>query len=505
MNRLTIPATPRMSRLFVLFATCLSYVALSCGTSESLEGSTLQRIRERGVLRWGGDIQGGEPYVYSDPAHPGSLIGFEVEIANAIAAELGVRAEFVQADWFNLASSLNRGTFDIAMNGIEITPTRADTVRFSRPYFIFEEYLIVRANDPSIRTLEDVAHKRVGTLASSLAWELLRTTTAEVVPYEGVEEPYTDLLAGRTDAVLLDDIIARRYGLVKPGLRLAAVVGEGFYGIAARRSDTDLSAAINRALEKLIASGELRRILGRSGLDSARQARLASLSPPSAEATRASMDTSHFVLFLRGAATTVLVSASAMTIAVAFGLFIALTRRFGPKPLRVVATAYVELFRGTPVLLQLYLIYYGLPTLSPHLRFDALPAAILGLGLNYAAYESEIYRAAMDAVPSGQLEAATALGMRTPLAVRRILVPQALRYALPGITNDFIALLKDSSLVSVITVVELTKQMTITSIDVRSWAIPGALCAALYLAMSYPLSVISRRLEAKLDEAEEQA
>jgi polar amino acid transport system substrate-binding protein len=125
-------------------------------------------------------------------------------------------------------------------------------------------------------------------------------------------------------------------------------------------------------------------------------------------------------------------------------------------------------------------------------------AAILGLGLNYAAYEAEIYRAGIQAIPPGQMEAATVLGMSTSLALRRIIVPQAFRIALPGVTNDFIALLKDSSLVSVITVVELTKRMTITAIDVRSYLLPGLLCAGLYLALSYPLSLLSRRLEAQL-------
>ena len=123
-------------------------------------------------------------------------------------------------------------------------------------------------------------------------------------------------------------------------------------------------------------------------------------------------------------------------------------------------------------------------------------AAILGLGLNYAAYEAEIYRArACAAVPVGQMEAALALGMTRRLALRRIILPQALRLALPGVTNDFIALLKDSSLVSVITVVELTKRMTITAVDNRGWLGPGLLCAALYFALGYPLARLARRLE----------
>jgi len=132
-------------------------------------------------------------------------------------------------------------------------------------------------------------------------------------------------------------------------------------------------------------------------------------------------------------------------------------------------------------------------------EYDALFAAVVGLGLNYAAYEAEIFRGGLSSVPSGQLEAAHALGMPTWLAVRRVIVPQAMRVALPGMTNDFIALLKDSSLVSVITVVELTKRMQITAVDVRSHLVPGLLCAALYLAMSYPLSRLSLRLEKKLE------
>jgi polar amino acid transport system substrate-binding protein len=88
--------------------------------------------------------------------------------------------------------------------------------------------------------------------------------------------------------------------------------------------------------------------------------------------------------------------------------------------------------------------------------------------------------------------------MSGALAFRRVVLPQALRFSLPGVANDFIALLKDSSLVSVITVVELTKRMTIAAVDGRSWFVPGALCAALYFAMSYPLSRLARRLEARL-------
>ena len=129
------------------------------------------------------------------------------------------------------------------------------------------------------------------------------------------------------------------------------------------------------------------------------------------------------------------------------------------------------------------------------MRLPAFVAALLGLGLNYAAYESEIYRGALEAVSRGQLEAARTLGLTEWQILRLVRGPQAFRLALAPMTNDFVALLKDSSLVSVITVVELTKQTSIFATNIGSWVVPGLLCAAIYLAMSLPLSRLARRLE----------
>jgi polar amino acid transport system substrate-binding protein len=460
----------------------------------------LARVRERGVLRWGGDVQGGEPYVFEDPGRPGRRIGFEVDLAEAIAREIGVRAQFVQNDWTHLVPGLERGTFDVALNGLEVTPARAGRILFTRPYYVFKLRLMARRDDRSISGLDSLRGRRVGTLANSQAWDLLGNVGAVPVPYEGVEEPYIDLEHARTDAVLLDDIIARRYGEPRTKLRVVGDVGEGYYAAAVRPGEEDLRRAIDGALARIAATGELRRILARWKIDSEAQARFERWSeedtrrilPPPA---RASFSGDHALLFLQAALVTLLLSAGAMLLAIPLGLLLALSRIYAPRWVGVAATVYIELFRGTPVLLQLYLLYFGL---APLLELDATTAAVLGLGLNYAAYEAEIYRAGIGAVPRGQMEAALALGMSTAQALARVVLPQAFRVALPGVTNDFISLLKDSSLVSVITVVELTKRMTITAVDVRSWLVPGLLCAGLYLVMSLPLSHLARRLEARL-------
>jgi polar amino acid transport system substrate-binding protein len=482
----------------------------SAGRASSPAASTidsLARVKRAGVLRWGGDVQGGEPYVFEDPRQPGTLVGFEVEIAAGLARQLGVRPEFVQNDWSMLVPTLERGTVDVALNGLEVTEARRQRIRFTRPYFVFAERLSVRAGERRVSTLASLRGLRAGTLTNTLAWDLLGQVGAVRLPYEGVAEPYRDLAAGRLDAVLMDDIIADRYGRL-PGLTVVADVAQGQYAIGVRPADQELAAALDQALGRLVASGELRAILRRWRLDGPRQDALLSAAPARAAeitaagppATRAGRLTARqVVLFLQGAAITLALSAGAMAIAMSLGLLLALARLPARvrwrRALAVGAAVYVELFRGTPLLLQLYLLYFGL---APFYPLHPVAAAIVGLGLNYGAYEAEIYRAGLQAVPTGQIEAAEALGMPGATVVRRVVLPQAFRFSLPGVANDFIALLKDSSLVSVITVVELTKRMNIAAVDSGGWLLPGLLCAGLYLSMSYPLSRLARRLERKL-------
>jgi polar amino acid transport system substrate-binding protein len=492
----------------VMAAVLVASASACAGGGDAGREGGVDRVRSAGVLRWGGDRQGGEPYVFEDPQRPAELVGFEVEIAAALARHLGVRPVFVQNDWPTLVPSLERGTFDVVLNGLETHPALAERVALSRPYYLFTERLVARAGDHRVRDRASLRGRRVGTLAGSQAWRTLLAAGADAVPYDGVNEPFLDLAAGRTDAVLLDDIIVSRYAPRHPRLEVVGDIGEGRYVAATRRDEDDLRAAIDDALGRMVASGELGRILGHWGLDNPRQAALAAQAAQAAPAAvpagpaaasapphrQARLRAGTVLLFLKGALITLLVSLGAMVLAVPLGLALALARLYWPRG-RWAAAAYVELFRGTPVLLQLYLLYFGL---APVLRLDAFGAAVLGLGLNYAAYESEIHRAGIAAVPVGQMEAALSLGMTRALALRRVVLPQAARVALPGMANDFIALLKDSSLVSVITVVELTKRMTITAVDTGGWLLPGLLCAGLYLVMSYPLARLARRLERRL-------
>jgi polar amino acid transport system substrate-binding protein len=274
--------------------------------------------------------------------------------------------------------------------------------------------------------------------------------------------------------------------------------------------------AVDRALGELAADGTLARIYARWGLWNPETARLlGGPAPPASqvaeayEAWRAAVGKplpflsrvvtrypATLVLFAEGAAVTLAVSLASMALAVLLGALLALGRVYGPRPVRWLAVSYVELFRGTPLLVQLVMIYFGLPELG--VTLNPFFAGVLALGLNYAAAEAENYRAGIESVPLGQLDAARTLGLSTGQALRWVVGPQALRVAIPPATNDFIALLKDSSLISVVTLTELTKTYTSLAAAMRDHLGLGALVAVFYLALSLPFARLSRWVEARL-------
>ena len=458
------------------------------------------------TLRWGGDAEGGAPFVEADPRDPAKLVGFDVEIAELIARQLGRTPQFLQVQFASLDQSARRGDFDIGLSGIEDIPARRQALAASIPYYEFREVLTVREGDRErYRSLADLKGRRVATLGGTIAYDLLleaeRTHGITAVSYDDDVHPYSDLVLGRVDAVVLDNVLAdramrRNSGLVTHPEALAV----GHYIVITAPENTALRDQVDQILRNAMRDGTLEAIFRKWKVWNDDQPALysriaASNGSPSQDTVAPStseLAARYVPSLLRAAALTLILSCAAMALAVVLGVLIATGRVYGDRISRVILTGYVEVMRGTPVLLQLFVIYYGLASV---IRLPAFIAALLGLGLNYAAYESEIYRSALEAVPRGQLDAARILGFTRMQTLRLIRAPQAFRLALAPMTNDFVALLKDSSLVSMLTVVELTKQTQIFATNIGSWVIPGILCAVLYLAMSLPLGYLARRLE----------
>jgi polar amino acid transport system substrate-binding protein len=325
--------------------------------------------------------------------------------------------------------------------------------------------------------------------------------------------PYTDLTVGRVDAVLLDNVLAERRHRTLRGFTVQpATIAVGHYVGVLAPANAATRDRLNEVLRGAMRDGTLERIFTKWNVWNADQPALfakvlaGESVPPYVVDTELQMIPSAATIpvweatmrylpsLLRASVVTIVLSCVSMALAVALGVMIATGRVYGGRLARTALIAYVELIRGTPILLQLFVLYYGL---ASAIRLPAFVAALLGLALNYAAYESEIYRGALEAISVGQLEAARTLGLSEMQVLRLIRGPQAFRLALAPMTNDFVAMLKDSSLVSVLTVLELTKQTQIFATNLGSWVIPGLLCAGLYLAMSLPLAALARRLEQK--------
>ncbi len=464
-------------------------------------------------LRWAGDSEGGAPFVEADPSHPDTVVGFDVDVAGLLARGLGRTPRFVLIAFISIDQSIARDDAEIGLSGIEDTPARRATLAPTIPYYEFREVLSVREADAArFRTLEDLRGRKVATLAGTIAYEILlraeRDHGLQAVSYDDDVHPYSDLVLGRVDAVLLDNVLAERRRRFISGFRVQPqTIAVGHYvGVLAERN-APLRDACNEILRGAMRDGTLERIFRKWGVwndaQPALYARLLAgeqvpavtgLDPSASAATMSRWEAirRYFPTLVRASFVTLVLSCVSMGLAVALGVLIATGRVYGRRPLRAALTGYVELMRGTPILLQLFVLYYGI---AAAIRLPAFAAALLGLALNYAAYESEIYRAALEAVSIGQLEAARTLGFSERQVLTLVRGPQAFRLALAPMTNDFVALLKDSSLVSVLTVLELTKQTQIFATNLGSWVIPGSLCAALYLAMSLPMATLARRLE----------
>ncbi len=494
-----------MIKIFYCLTICL-FLGLTANSNAQLK-----------ELRWAADAEGNAPYIFQNPSNPEKLIGFELDIANALAKHMGIKARHIQNQWDGLIAGLARNDYDVAINGLEITPDREEEVNFSIPYYATYEQIVVRSKDYLLTKFSDLRGKCVGALKGSLAERILQEKAEfNVKSYEGEVVAFEDLKNGRLSAVLVDAPIALYYASWNKDLKLIGEpVGEVLYGIVNKKSDTTLSKQMNLALKALIKSGELHEILAKWNLWNKLVAikfadtRDMEIEPIYYNNFMKSQlgektiwtDIERYIsvmpMFGRAALITLGLSVVSMMIAIFVGMLLAIARVYGGPVVSRIAVLYIEAVRGTPLLVQLFFIFYALPNIG--IKLSPFLAAIIGLGLNYSAYEAENYRAGIFSVPKGQMEAALALGMNRFQALKHIILPQAFRIVIPPLTNDFISLLKDSSLVSVITMVELTKVYNQVASTYYDFFGMGIITAAFYLLLGLPFVKIAKKAEKMLE------
>ncbi|MBI5086857.1 MAG: ABC transporter permease subunit [Acidobacteria bacterium] len=496
-------------------------------------GDVLSEMRKSGRMLWGGDQEGGGPYVYPKEDNPAQVTGFDVDVANRLGEYLKLKAEFTQGQWETMPDMLRARKVDAIINGYEFTPERAELMDATIPYYVFALQLMGRKGDARINSWADLkkgagaAPMKIGVLSGSAAESYARAFCGglcEVLSYAGTTDGMREVETGKLDATLQDTPVTSFYAPRFPALRrIGEPVARGYYVIYVRKGETAFLQALNEAIVLMVRNGDFERIYRKYGIWNAQQAELADIAGkgrfygylkaadvpveknrlPAEAAVR--LETrkrgwqvvrDYSVILLQSAGMTVLLSCLSFPLAILLGLMIALGRLYGHAWLRLPLTGYVEFLRGTPLMLQLYFIFFFLPELG--MAIPPIWTGILGLAINYSAYESEIYRAGLQAIPKGQMEAALALGMSKTQALRRIIVPQAVRIVIPPVVNDFIALFKDTSVCSVVTIVELTKRFSVLSLSTQATVELMGLTALLYLMMSYPMSVAARHIENRL-------
>lgn len=468
------------------------------------------------TLRWAADTESGAPYVYYESENLKQMTGFEYDIIQALAKKLEMKPEFVQNSWDGLILGLNNDLYDLAINGIEITEERLKSVNFSEPYYSTYLQIITRKNDNRFQKLSDLNHFKVGTLTGALSEKTLKAQEQiQVLTYESEALALKDLEISRSDAVLFDAPIAKYYAQANPKLQiLPAPIGSISYGIAISKKNPELLNKINAALFELQKNGELKKIFERWALWNPSTAQLfndfsVTRTPPDlyekflhqqnsdrSLSEKIQIYNQSLPFLLKGAWQTIKISFLAMLVAVFVGLVLVSMRLYSPRFLQVLAALFIELIRGTPLLLQLFFIFYALPNFG--IEISAFAAAVLGLGINYSVQESEIYRSGILSVHKNQIEGAKMLGLNGWQIFWSIKVPQAFKFCLPPMTTDFIALIKDSSLVSVITMVELTKSYSVLSSTYYDYVGFALLTAIIYILIGFPLIVLSKYFEKQI-------
>lgn len=482
-------------------------------------------------LRWGGDKEGGAPYIFTRRGDREKVIGFEVDLADALARRLGTRAVFVQTHWENMLLALSRENIDLALNGYEYSDERASRYLTSLPYYIYELGLCANREKETVTSWEsleqplaDGAKRRVGVLAGSTGDRYITEKygkSCQVLRYQGSAEALELVKTGQIDATV-QDLPALHYYVehLKRFPELAVVdrpAAKGYYVIYVRPDDERLIARINQALRSLHETHELEEIYEHYGIWNSSQNELSQVWEKWDSGLRANTQNKwielaydQFPMLVKAAGVTVALTVVSMPLAVLIGMTVALFRSWGTPALggrgsdeslvgrfvRLPFTVYVEVVRGTPLAFQLFVVYFILPEFG--VRINEFWSGVLALAVNYSAYEAEIFRLGLQAVPRGQMEAAVSLGMPRMLAVRRIILPQAVRMVIPATANDFIALFKDTAVCSVIAVEELSTQYSLGAKDTGLFLEMAALASILYLLMSYPLSLLAGWLERRL-------
>ena len=456
-------------------------------------------VRETLRLSMSGAFQ---PFSTTDSA--GRLVGFDADIASELARRMGYQPKLVQTDWAGIQAGLQAGKYELICGSMAITPERLQSMHFSLPYYVSGAQIFV------LQGIKDLAGARIGVTEDSTYAGYITDHPEEfrdcrIIRYGSEAEIVAAMGADKIDAFVSDLIVGGFY-IQKGGASNIAPWGDLLYqeacGIAARQDDAALVHALNQALFSIVQDGTYTRIYEKwVGGPPDLEVLLASWSEfapaiPPLDTTPVAADTrpefaervvSMLPLLAKGAWVTIFLSVITALLALLSGSLLGVAAALPSGLARWFANGYIWVVRGTPLLVQLFISYYAFATLVNRLvgfeLIGALGAALIALVVNTTAYNAETLRGGINAVDKGQWDASASLGMTRSLIMRRVLLPQAFHNSLPSLGNNLVVLIKDTSLVGAITLLELTYSARNIVFQSGQAFLPFVLAAGFYLAI----------------------
>jgi His/Glu/Gln/Arg/opine family amino acid ABC transporter permease subunit len=425
------------------------------------------------------------PFSFHDSSN--QLTGFDIDVMNAIGKKLGVQIEYVETPWDSMFAALQAKRFDVVANQVTFNDERDALYDLSDPYVETTGVLVVRKDEKSIKTIADLKGKRAAENLTSNWAEVAKGAGATIVGVDDMSLAITNLEQGRVDALVNDKLAIQNYLATKPsaGVKVVAETDDVSRSVLAARKGSGYLPQLNKAIADLKADGALTPIYDKYFKAKAEPRSKWQLIKDNAWPMARAMIT-----------VTIPLTAISFAIGLILALVVGLMRMSSIPLVSSPARFYISVIRGTPLLVQLFIIFYAFPEFG--VKIDPFPAAVIALSLNVAGYAAEVIRSSVESLPRGQWEAASTVGMDYRTSLRRVILPQAARTAVPPLSNTLISLLKDTSLCSVILVVDLLRQAQFAAAPSYQFFALYGLAPVYYYVACLGLSFFQSRAETRL-------
>ncbi|MBU6575199.1 ABC transporter permease subunit [Staphylococcus aureus] len=458
-------------------------------TAHAEQDQTWEKIKERGELRVGLSADYAPMEFEHTVNGKTEYAGVDIDLAKKIAKDNNLKLKIVNMSFDSLLGALKTGKIDIIISGMTSTPERKKQVDFSDSYMMTKNIMLVKKDKVNeYKDIKDFNNKKVGAQKGTEQEKIAQTEieNASITSLSRLPDVILALKSGKVEGAVVEKPVAEAYLKQNPKLGISNVKfneEEKDTVIAVPKDSPKLLSQINKTIKEVKDKGLIDKYM--------------------TNAANAMNDDSGFIskygsFFLKGIKITILISFIGVALGSILGAFVALMKLSKIKIISWIASIYIEILRGTPMLVQVFIVFFGI-TAALGLDISALVCGTIALVINSSAYIAEIIRAGINAVDKGQMEAARSLGLNYRQTMKSVIMPQAIKNILPALGNEFVTLIKESSIVSTIGVGEIMfNAQVVQGISFDPFT-PLIVAAALYFVLTFVLTRIMNMIEGRLN------